>query len=518
MRLMAESCWELVIGEEETPNPPVLADGASRAMESAHTIALKEFKADATDFARRAGKAASIINSTLSSGVEFYVKDTINPIDMWTILRNKLTLVDNWGLQRTLKRDFYKMCYDGKESITTYINHLRGFQQQLQGTNNEISNDELVNRIMTSLPASWEQRIITLDDKRDLTLDDLERALRSHQAKQADVPTQATKALAVARHGTWARGNPHRGRCRGGRANDRRSSSCSTKSCWYCLKAGHSQNDCFMRKKAEEARRDRMKRQSTKESDTHVSSANISRANAHALMTKRGSVVYSVGDWFIDSGATDHMCNDYEDFFALKRLSSPIRVVLGDDTVVFAYGVGSIKLTPQIVLNRVLFVPDLGTKLLSVSVITQLEYQVIFDQSGCRIWKDDTNILSASQHGNLFKVDLARVNLTRSEQEGNTDTVIPTTILTQIEEQDLQLWHQRLGHLNISDVHRLEHLGTGLTIKKSNASFGVCSACLEGKQQRSFNRKHQSSRTLQKLELIHSDSCGPLPVLSLAGA
>ena len=103
MRLMAESCWELVIGEEDAPNPPVLADGASRAMESAHTIALKEFKADATDFARQAGKAASIFNSTLFSGVEFYVKDSINPIDMWTILRNKLTLVDNWGLQCTLK-------------------------------------------------------------------------------------------------------------------------------------------------------------------------------------------------------------------------------------------------------------------------------------------------------------------------------------------------------------------------------------------------------------------------------
>jgi len=96
---------------------------------------------------------------------------------MWEILRNKLTLVDNWGLQRTLKGDFYKMSYDGKESITTYINSLRVFQQQLQGMNNEVSNDELVNQMMTSLPASWEQRLITLDDRRDLTLHDLERAL-----------------------------------------------------------------------------------------------------------------------------------------------------------------------------------------------------------------------------------------------------------------------------------------------------------------------------------------------------
>jgi hypothetical protein len=164
MRLIAENCWEIVIGEEKIPDPPVLADGSSRAMESAHATALKEFKSQLGDFTRRSGKAASIINSTLSPSIEFYVKDTINPKEMWEILRNKLTLVDNWSLQCTLKRDFYKLSYDGKESITTYINGLRIFQQQLQGTNNEISNDELVNRIITSLPASWEQRIITLDD------------------------------------------------------------------------------------------------------------------------------------------------------------------------------------------------------------------------------------------------------------------------------------------------------------------------------------------------------------------
>jgi len=75
---------------------------------------------------------------------------------MWDILRNKLTLVDNWGLQRTLKRDFYKMYYDGKELITVYINPLRFFQQQLQETNNAVSNEEVVNRIMTSLASSWE--------------------------------------------------------------------------------------------------------------------------------------------------------------------------------------------------------------------------------------------------------------------------------------------------------------------------------------------------------------------------
>ena len=131
MRLIAENGWEIVIGVEKDPVAPVLAEGSSRAAETAHTNALKEFKVESIDFVKRAGNAASIINSTLSTGIEFYVKDTIEPSEMWSILRNKLTLVDNWGLKHTLKSDFYKMNYDGKEPITAYINRLRGFQQQL---------------------------------------------------------------------------------------------------------------------------------------------------------------------------------------------------------------------------------------------------------------------------------------------------------------------------------------------------------------------------------------------------
>ena len=119
MRVISENCWELVGSEEEASIAPELAEGSSGTAESAHAVVLKEYKAESIDFAKRGGKAASIINSTLSSGVEFYVKNTIDPREMWEILRNKLTLVNNWGLQRTLKRDFYKTYSDGKEQMTT---------------------------------------------------------------------------------------------------------------------------------------------------------------------------------------------------------------------------------------------------------------------------------------------------------------------------------------------------------------------------------------------------------------
>ena len=62
-----------------------------------------------------------------------------------------------------------------------------------------------------------------------------------------------------------------------------------------------------MKKKAEEARRERMKRQGPKQSESQAPSSSVALADAHALMTKRESVKYAFGDWFIDSGATDHM-------------------------------------------------------------------------------------------------------------------------------------------------------------------------------------------------------------------
>lgn len=50
-----------------------------------------------------------------------------------------------------------------------------------------------------------------------------------------------------------------------------------------------------------------MKRQGPKQSESQAPSSSVALADAHALMTKRESVKYAFGDWFIDSGATDHM-------------------------------------------------------------------------------------------------------------------------------------------------------------------------------------------------------------------
>lgn len=46
---------------------------------------------------------------------------------------------------------------------------------------------------------------------------------------------------------------------------------------------------------------------------------------------------------------------------------------------------------------------------------------------------------------------------------------------------------------------------------------GVCSKCVLGKHHRDSFEKPSSWNALAPLQLVHSDLCGPLPVVSFSG-
>jgi len=77
------------------------------------------------------------------------------------------------------------------------------------------------------------------------------------------------------------------------------------------------------------------------------------------------------------------------------------------------------------------------------------------------------------------------------------------------------LWHARFGHLNYDSLRLLKKNGVaGLpTIPRK---LKQCDACILGKHSKqSFHDSH--SRARRKLELIHSDLCGPMPISSANG-
>ena len=92
--------------------------------------------------------------------------------------------------------------------------------------------------------------------------------------------------------------------------------------------------------------------------------------------------------------------------------------------------------------------------------------------------------------------------------------------MTTPSKNSLELWHQRLGHLNVQDVKKLstEKMVDGLIIENSHAPTVSCEGCCLGKQSRVPFPKNSSSKKENILDLVHSDVCGPLNIVSVGGS
>ena len=70
----------------------------------------------------------------------------------------------------------------------------------------------------------------------------------------------------------------------------------------------------------------------------------------------------------------------------------------------------------------------------------------------------------------------------------------------------------------MASVRKLESMVEGLRLSKDSATGQLCPPCMEGKQHRVYNRHEPSQRVTKRLQLIHSDTCGPFRTQSKAGA
>ena len=83
---------------------------------------------------------------------------------------------------------------------------------------------------------------------------------------------------------------------------------------------------------------------------------------------------------------------------------------------------------------------------------------------------------------------------------------------------DVDLWHQHLG-LNQQQLNTLVNRGLASVIKLSTTSkLSFCEGCVEGKMQRKLFKPVMHRQSKRKLELVHSDVCGPLQVQSIGGS
>jgi hypothetical protein len=185
--------------------------------------------------------------------------------------------------------------------------------------------------------------------------------------------------------------------------------------------------------------------------------------------------------WILDSGATQHMCNNKDIFDNLNPYHTTITTA--NNTKMTATGRGDVKLSTMngtsLTLLNVLYVPDLASNLLSICCATKNpELRFIFGNFECKIMFGNNLLATAEQHGSLLVLETVN-NFAYNSKTSDSIT-----------------WHKRLGHLN-QDYMTKDPLRQ---LVGSVPQFS-CETCLKNKSSRivSRNTPIKAKRPLEKI-------------------
>ena len=182
---------------------------------------------------------------------------------------------------------------------------------------------------------------------------------------------------------------------------------------------------------------------------------------------------------------------------------------MGNNTAIPVLGKGSFKFEVKgITLNvsDVFCVPELTNNLLSMGQLQEKHLVIIMKEGTCRIC-----------HPQKGKIIDTKMTLNRMFVIHATPKPLPRTCLTVEEEYLEDLWHRRYGHVNHKFIATMQRKEMVKGLPKFKENVGVCKVCNIGKQHRDTIPKKSHWRASEKLELVHSDLCGPISPMSNSG-
>ncbi|KAI9196517.1 hypothetical protein LWI28_024592 [Acer negundo] len=189
-------------------------------------------------------------------------------------------------------------------------------------------------------------------------------------------------------------------------------------------------------------------------------------------------------------------------FFQTLVMEEEGCVTFGDESKKRVVGKGTISILGLPSLSNVLYVDGLKANLISISHLSDEGFSILFSKDDCSILKPDGQTLlkdlRSSDNCYCLEARIVSCNMSKDEQ--------------------IELWHERLGHMNFRDLRILDKFNVvrGLS-KLGKKANGVCGPCQQGKQTKSMHKKGKYLFTNEPLELLHMDLMGHMQTESLGG-
>ena len=326
-------------------------------------------------------------------------------------------------------------------NIVKHIHNFRAHLEQLQVAGSPIPDNEAVIMLMRSHPQTYQPFIHSLRRQVGLTLQTIVTHLIQEETFIKDTsPTSENKsALYVGKKNFNKSKKPYfnknfktssdsKGESSGSKPFEKKILAIEKK-CFYCKKPGHHIKDCRARIATEKGTNTRQTSLATTDNKLYVVA---SKTQGHINST-----------WYVDSGATQHMCHWREGFTNYTKCRDDQVVYLGDDSTSYTiegHGDVLIKLTngDEKYIPDVLHIPGLAKNLFSAKQLDQIGGEIhIKDGISILINKLGQIIATCKLNPDLYE-------LGETILSNNYALAIPT--ITSHNTTDL--WHLRLGHIN----------------------------------------------------------------------
>jgi GAG-pre-integrase domain/Zinc knuckle len=288
-----------------------------------------------------------------------------------------------------------------------------------------------------------------------------------------------------------------RGRGRGGRSNysniecykchkyGHYVKDCNSDKCYNCGKVGHFAKECRVDKKVKET--------TNLATEDEVKEGFLLMAH-NEVDTDNNTV------WYLDSGASNHMCGHKHLFKEMRKVEDG-HVSFGDASKVEVKGQGTVCYLQKDDLvgsiQDVYYIPDLKTNILSMRQLMEKGYSVLM--------KDRVLHLKDKQGRLVARVEMGRNRMYKLNLRSVREKCLRVNV-----EDKVSLWHLRFGHLHHGGLKELakKNMVHGLPDIDYEGKF--CEECVLGKQARTSFQKKAEYRAKHTLELIHTDICGPI--------
>jgi hypothetical protein len=491
--------WDIVQGKEQRPTAPTAPTTSAATTEAAAPAvdpeATAEYETKLEDFTLRSKKARSTIGASISASIMVYIEGMTDPAVMWQTLEEKYNPKTQTTLFQII-RQFMNVKMSEGDNMEKHLQNVQSLKRKCEEQGERISDNVYVAILLNSVSEEYKIAVTILESQAELTPTLIINRLMEEYRKNVTGTGGSLSKMVMALLTKQREKNQSKSKSnqKGKSSPDTQSSSSSNEECTHCARKGHSEPKCWV--KYPELRPARK----TSNKKPPVSMMAVSRTSLAKTPATH---------WYLDSGSSDHF-SPYEQLFeSLQYLPEPIVIDTAQGT---AYGIakGPIHLAVKsgdectdVILNNVLYAPDMQSNLLSTTVLYDLGFEISMKPGyGTRILKDGDVLADTIREGKLFRLAIPWAQ---------SMAMAARTIHA----EDVTVWHRRLAHMGEGDVRKMENLAEGVKIRQ-DSSLGICGYCLAGKQHRQPSRE-QGLRAKKAGELIHIDMSGRITPTTFGG-